>query len=113
MADDSAEPRTRDTARFRLADGTLPPRCAPSRCRDHRRPKAAPALTTAGATRGPAGPRETFRFLENNLMEIDFSGKVFIKQGTIYSYGGNLTFWVKDKRPGGQPALVIITGTGR
>ena len=35
-------------------------------------------------------------------MEIDFSGKVFIKQGTIYSYGGNLTFWVKDKRPGGQ-----------
>ena len=46
-------------------------------------------------------------------MEVDFSGKVFIKQGTIYSYGGNLTFWVKDKRPGGQPALVIITGTGK
>src|SRR5262249_27598270 len=44
---------------------------------------------------------------------IDFSGKVFIKQGTIYSYGGNLTFWVKDRRPGGQPALVIITGTGK
>ena len=43
-------------------------------------------------------------------MEIDFTGKVFIKQGTIYSYGGNLTFWVKDRRPGGQPALVIITG---
>ena len=33
-------------------------------------------------------------------MEVDFSGKVFIKQGTIYSYSGNLTFWVKDKRPG-------------
>ena len=46
-------------------------------------------------------------------MEVEFSGKVFIKQGTIYSYGGNLTFWVKDKRPGGQPALVIITGTGK
>jgi uncharacterized protein (AIM24 family) len=56
---------------------------------------------------------EAFRFLENNLMEIDFSGKVFIKQGTIYSYGGNLTFWVKDRRPGGQAALVIITGTGK
>ncbi len=46
-------------------------------------------------------------------MEVDFSGKVFIKQGTIYSYSGNLTFWVKDKRPGARPALVIVTGTGR
>jgi uncharacterized protein (AIM24 family) len=44
---------------------------------------------------------------------VDFSGKVFIKQGTIYSYSGNLTFWVKEKRPGGQATLVIITGTGR
>jgi hypothetical protein len=60
----------------------------------------------------PRGPHP-FRFLENNLMEIDFSGKVFIKQGTIYSYSGNLTFWVKDKRPGGIPALVIITGNGK
>ena len=31
----------------------------------------------------------------------------------MYSYGGNLTFWVKDPRPGGHPALVIITGTGK
>jgi uncharacterized protein (AIM24 family) len=46
-------------------------------------------------------------------MEIQFSGKVFIKQGTVYSYGGNLTFWVKDKRPGGAPALVIVTGSGK
>jgi uncharacterized protein (AIM24 family) len=46
-------------------------------------------------------------------MEVDFAGKVFIKQGTIYSYSGNLTFWVKDKRPGARPALVIVTGTGR
>ena len=46
-------------------------------------------------------------------MEIDFSGKVFIKQGTIYSYSGNLTFWVKEKRPGAQATLVIITGTGK
>jgi uncharacterized protein (AIM24 family) len=46
-------------------------------------------------------------------MEIDLSGKVFIKQGTIYSYGGNLTFWVKERRSGGHPPLVMITGTGR
>jgi len=46
-------------------------------------------------------------------MEVEFSGKVFIKQGTIYSYGGNLTFWVKEKRPAGHAALVIITGTGK
>jgi uncharacterized protein (AIM24 family) len=46
-------------------------------------------------------------------MEVDVSGKVFIKQGTIYSYSGNLTFWVKDPRPGGHPALVIITGIGK
>jgi len=46
-------------------------------------------------------------------MEVDFSGRVFIKQGTIYSYSGNLTFWVKEKRPGALPALVIVTGTGR
>jgi uncharacterized protein (AIM24 family) len=46
-------------------------------------------------------------------MEVDFSGKVFIKQGTIYSYSGNLTFWVKEKRPGARATLVIVTGTGR
>jgi uncharacterized protein (AIM24 family) len=62
---------------------------------------------------GAPRPADTFRFLENNLMEIQFSGKVFIKQGTVYSYGGNLTFWVKDKRPGGAPALVIVTGSGK
>ena len=70
-------------------------------------PPSLPPLAPGGRKPGP------FRFLENNLMEVDFSGKVFIKQGTIYSYSGNLTFWVKDKRPGGQPALVIITGTGK
>jgi uncharacterized protein (AIM24 family) len=64
-------------------------------------------------TMPPTRRPEVFRFLENNLMEVDFSGKVFIKQGTIYSYSGNLTFWVKDKRPGGHAPLVMITGTGR
>ncbi|HET7292019.1 MAG TPA: tetratricopeptide repeat protein [Vicinamibacteria bacterium] len=61
----------------------------------------------------PTRRPEIFRFLDNNLMEIDFSGKVFIKQGTIYSYGGNLTFWVKERRPGGHAPLVMITGTGK
>src|SRR6266436_5747628 len=69
-----------------------------------------PAKTEPPTRRPPA---EIFRFLENNLMEIDFSGKVYLKQGTIYSYSGNLTFWVKEKRPGGRPALVIVTGSGR
>jgi uncharacterized protein (AIM24 family) len=54
-----------------------------------------------------------FRGLEKGLMEVDFSGKVFIKQGTIYSYSGNLNFWVKDMRPGLRPPLVIVTGAGR
>jgi hypothetical protein len=61
---------------------------------------------------GGARPTE-FRYLENKLMEVAVAGKVFIKQGTIYSYGGNLTFWVKDRRPGGHPALVMITGHGK
>lgn len=88
------------TARFQVQDDTLPPRGRP-------RPAASPATPESEA------PREAFRGLEKGLMEVDFSGKVFIKLGTIYSYSGNLTFWVKDKRPGARPALVIVTGTGR
>ena len=56
---------------------------------------------------------DIFRYLENNLMEVNFSGKVFIKQGTIYSYSGNLTFWVKPQRDQSVPALVIVSGTGK
>jgi uncharacterized protein (AIM24 family) len=98
-----------DTARFRLPQGTLPPR---------RGSEVISFPLTATDSTLPARdavprPADTFRFLENNLMEIQFSGKVFIKQGTVYSYGGNLTFWVKEKRPGGQPALVIVTGSGK
>jgi Flp pilus assembly protein TadD/uncharacterized protein (AIM24 family) len=66
-----------------------------------------------GAAESAAPTREVFRGLEKGLMEVDFSGRVFIKQGTIYSYSGNLTFWVKEKRPGTRPALVIVTGKGR
>jgi uncharacterized protein (AIM24 family) len=46
-------------------------------------------------------------------MEVNFSGKVFIKQGTIYSYSGNLTFWVKPQRQEAAPPLVIVSGTGK
>ena len=96
-----------DTARFRLPPGLT----------SARSPAAEDGAVSSGAQPSehtlPPRRSESFRFLENNLMEIEFSGKVFIKQGTIYSYGGNLTFWVKDRRPGGQPALVIITGTGK
>jgi len=90
-------------------DSTLPPGAARSLGRSGS--PSAPADRTLPAS---AAPRpEPFRFLENNLLEIDFSGKIFIKQGTIYSYSGNLTFWVKEKRPGSQATLVIITGTGK
>jgi hypothetical protein len=95
-----------DTARFRLADlagdnpeSTLPPVSRPRR----------QGVPEERGTRG----RTQFRALENNLMEISLTGKVYIRQGTIYSYGGNLTFWVKDRRPGGLPAMVMITGTGK
>jgi uncharacterized protein (AIM24 family) len=100
-----------------LAEGAPPATTAPgaaARSEDTLPPAAARRLgqTLAGEASHPART-EPFRFLENNLLEVDFSGKVFIKQGTIYSYSGNLTFWVKEKRPGGQATLVIITGTGR
>ena len=99
-----------DTARFRIPPGMT---AAASAAASASAEFATVVPSKPGEhTLPPRGP-EPFRFLENNLMEIDFSGKVFIKQGTIYSYGGNLTFWVKDRRPGGQAALVIITGTGK
>jgi hypothetical protein len=79
-------------------DETVPPR---------------PHRATASAGSAPPQSSEVFRGLEKGLMEVDFSGKVYIKQGTIYSYSGNLTFWVKDKRPGVRPSLVIVTGSGR
>ena len=63
----------------------------------------------------PPSPRpvEPFRLIQRTLMEILFSGKVFVKQGTIYSYSGNLTFWVKEKRTGATPSLVIVSGSGK
>jgi uncharacterized protein (AIM24 family) len=74
-------------------------------------------FTAGSSNRAGAGPSprpvEAFRLLQRNLMEIALAGKVFVKQGTIYSYTGNLTFWVKEKRPAATPALVIVTGNGK
>lgn len=112
MADESPRKATGDpdTNRFKLPEGTLPPHPGGAQAPEIITfPKAPVALDRTI----PPRRTESFRFLENNLMEIDFSGKVFIKQGTIYSYSGNLTFWVKERRPAGQTALVIVTGTGR
>jgi len=103
MAGDA--PPLSGTVRLQVEGDTLPPGT-----------KARAALATAAAASSApdAGSfREIFRGLGKGLVEVDFTGKVYIKQGTIYSYSGNLTFWVKDKRPGARPALVIVTGTGR
>jgi uncharacterized protein (AIM24 family) len=96
------------TRRFQRED-TLPPGAREAT------PAAGPLPSgDAAASPAPVQPaRDSFRALERGLMEVEFSGKVFIKQGTIYSYTGNLTFWVKDKRAGARPSLVIVTGTGR
>lgn len=102
------DPNT-ETARFRVSPDTRPPQGGP-----HTLDFPGAATTgDPGVDTLPPRKAERFRSLQNNLMEIDFSGKIFIKQGTIYSYGGNLTFWVKEKRPGGSSALVIITGKGK
>jgi uncharacterized protein (AIM24 family) len=58
-----------------------------------------------------ATPR--FRMIGRSLIEANFSGKLFIKQGTIYSYSGALTFWVKQPRGEAPAPLVIVTGAGR
>lgn len=73
------------------------------------------SFPTPEGARGQEAPRrpETFRFLRSNLMEVEFSGRLIIKQGTVYSYSGNLTFWVKERRPGGHTPLVLVTGSGK
>jgi uncharacterized protein (AIM24 family) len=94
-----------EAARLRVVDDTLPPT-------SHQRLVATVPIPPS-AVEPPPGARGVFRALEKGLMEVDFSGKVFLKLGTIYSYSGNLTFWVKERRPGGRPTLVIATGEGR
>jgi len=134
--DDTAEFNARDVRealRRRTEDTLAPPRPlqplsdsllaegAPKKVRtdtNRFRLSAASAAVAGGndpstAQTLPPMSGQGFRALDNNLMEVEFAGKVFVKQGTIYSYGGNLTFWVKEKRPGGHAALVIITGTGK
>jgi uncharacterized protein (AIM24 family) len=100
-----------ETAKFQIFDDTLPPRRHATISRAHPSPPRPPSPDDTDP--GVPTDRGGFRCVEKGLMEVDFSGKVFIKQGTIYSYSGNLTFWVKEKRAEGLPALVIVTGTGR
>ncbi len=88
-----------DTARFKVRSGGAQP---------HTQPLRATSPAPAEVSRS-----EPFHLLQPNLLEVSFTGKLFFKQGTLYSYSGNLTFWVKEKRPGGTPALVIVTGAGR
>ncbi len=104
--------RTSDTARLHVSEAGARAR-HPEIISFPQRATEKPQPLATDRTLPPNRRSEIFRFLDNNLMEIDFSGKVFIKQGTIYSYGGNLTFWVKERRPGGHPPLVMITGTGK
>jgi len=99
LADGAPKPVRTDTARFRLSGAAAA--------------ASPPADASPTAQTLAPGLHHGFRALDNNLMEVEFSGKVYIKQGTIYSYGGHLTFWVKDKRPDGHAALVIVTGTGK
>ncbi len=56
---------------------------------------------------------EPFRALENALVEVEVAERIFIRPGTLYSYSGAFTFWVKERRAGGHPALAIATGKGR
>jgi uncharacterized protein (AIM24 family) len=111
----SAAARRNDIVAF-LA--TLPP---PSPA-DREKTGATASISSGSLRREPSAPApappratapEPFRLVQKNLLEASFSGKLFVKQGTIYSYSGNLTFWVKEKRPGGAGVLVIVTGTGK
>jgi uncharacterized protein (AIM24 family) len=112
MAGDQSSLRT--TRRFQGYDAdTTPPTARGNAALQAASTQAVKTIPPVGRTGPPDRPRDSFRALEKGLMEIEFSGKIYIKQGTIYSYSGNLTFWVKDKRPGARPSLVIVTGTGR
>jgi hypothetical protein len=88
-----------DTARFRR-DTSPYPLVPPTKVSEHTAPV-------------PAIDIPHFRLLGRGLLEACFSGKLFIKQGTIYSYSGNLTFWVKEPRADAPAPLVIVTGNGR
>ena len=105
------------TAKFKLGDleplGTRPQRPAVADTRPHLPILSMPTpdKSLLGATTHHAS--ETFQLLSDSLLQITFSGKLFVKHGTLYSYSGNLAFWVKDDRPGREPPLVIVSGQGK
>jgi uncharacterized protein (AIM24 family) len=117
------EPRLRPARRLRPLSSTLLARDAaggPETARfypigDPRGGSAPADIVTvlAGGAQRRARPSESFRVLRSGLMEVSFSGKLFIKPGTIYSYSGQLTFWVKEQRSERRSPLVIVTGKGK
>src|SRR5437867_5066765 len=64
LADGAPRPVRTDTARFKLPPAPVPP------------PAALPAEESPTAQTLPPLSRQPFRALENNLMEVEFSGKV-------------------------------------
>jgi uncharacterized protein (AIM24 family) len=101
---ESAPPRETDT---------IPPVAKKDDTARFRRDTTPFAAVTLPPTPAAALTPSRFRLLGNGLIEAQFTGKLFIRQGTIYSYSGNLTFWVKEPRADAPAPLVIVTGNGR
>lgn len=93
-------------------DAPSAPQQQPSDTARFRRNEVEARLVAAALDSGPAR-RDVFRVLDNALVELNVEDRVFIRPGTLYSYSGAFTFWVKERRPGGHPALAIATGRGR
>jgi Flp pilus assembly protein TadD/uncharacterized protein (AIM24 family) len=60
-----------------------------------------------------AALEDGFQLIQPDLLEVRSSRKVFVKQGTVHSYAGNLRFWVREKRAGGEAGIAIVTGSGK
>ena len=104
---EKTKPKVKLRPRGDTSPFATPPREEAARNPDTLPPTRPPAVNTAPVA------LQRFRMVGRGLIEADFSGKLFIKQGTIYSYSGNLTFWVKEPRADTPAPLVIVTGSGR
>lgn len=103
LAREAVRSPTSETARFRGGDVTLPGTRSVLPGGQSQEPGTQPVRLAS----------ERFRLLENALLEVSVDTRVFIKPGTVYSYLGALTFWVKERRAAGHSALAIVTGKGR
>ncbi len=116
LADRAARTRqfhSTETAKFKLGNLLQRPREVESDTRPHLPILSMPTpdKSLLGATTHRAS--EAFELLSDSLLQVTFSGKLFVKHGTLYSYSGNLAFWVKHDRPGKEPPLVIVSGQGK